>query len=348
MLLLRGLYQGARVLQRLEWHRALSASLALLRRGYRHFPPRSAADFNACAEAHRRAGGHTLQAAPYFAQAAALAPQHYLAPHLLDLYDTGRITTDTARQHLASLAAVQKPTHRLLLKAMLYDLGLHAEAESIFADVHNDTARFACFDTSNTQQQRFSTDYAAFVDYLRQHRDSIAIVGNSPCELGRGKGDEIDAHAVVIRLNNFVTEPPFAQDYGQKATVWVRGRNRMTRERPEDSFDFIIYAASHLFSHPFDWGKKVLPYQQRGSGTVTFNDLYYRLYHKLGAPPSSGLLTIQAVCDILGEHAKPNCYGFAFTDHLQPGARSHYFERFTISRQHDWVKEAEYFKALIG
>lgn len=346
MLPLQGLYQIARVLHRLEWHRPLALALAAIRAGYRFSPPRSAGDFNACAEAHRRAGGHTLQAAPYFAQAAALSPSRYLAPYLLDLYETGRMDASLVQPHLPHLHKTQNPRHRLLVKAMLYAIGLAEEAEKIFADVANDTASLVCFDPAQTQQRHFAKGYAAFVDYLQKHRDSIAIVGNSPCELGKGKGAEIDAHAVIIRLNNFDVTPPFAADYGSKTTVWVRGRNRRTRERSEE-FAFIVYAASHLFSHPFDWQEKVAPYQMRNIDTLHFGALYHRLYHRLGSPPSSGLLTVQAICDIIGSEAKPDCYGFAFTDHLRPGARSHYFERFTISRQHDWIKEEEYFRELM-
>lgn len=50
---------------------------------------------------------------------------------------------------------------------------------------------------------------------------SIAIVGNSPNELGKKKGKEIDAHDLVIRLNKFQTEG-FEQDYGSKVDIWSK------------------------------------------------------------------------------------------------------------------------------
>ena len=48
----------------------------------------------------------------------------------------------------------------------------------------------------------------------------IAVVGNGPCELGQGRGAEIDAHPTVIRCNNFVLAG-YEADYGARATHWA-------------------------------------------------------------------------------------------------------------------------------
>lgn len=50
---------------------------------------------------------------------------------------------------------------------------------------------------------------------------SIAIVGNSGCELGRGYGSEIDSHDLVCRMNNYVVHPAFTPDYGEKEDIWI-------------------------------------------------------------------------------------------------------------------------------
>ena len=50
--------------------------------------------------------------------------------------------------------------------------------------------------------------------------DSLAIVGNGPCDLGNGCGDEIDSHDIVIRMNNYVIEG-YEKDYGSKTTHWA-------------------------------------------------------------------------------------------------------------------------------
>lgn len=49
---------------------------------------------------------------------------------------------------------------------------------------------------------------------------TIAVVGNGPCEIGQGRGAEIDAHDRVIRFNNFTTDG-FEADYGSKVTTWA-------------------------------------------------------------------------------------------------------------------------------
>ncbi|MBM3616938.1 MAG: hypothetical protein FJX23_00140 [Alphaproteobacteria bacterium] len=349
MILLQGLYQIARIQSRLECNRALSVVLGLVRAGYRRFPPRSAADFHTSAKAHRYAGGHSLAAAPLFLKAAELAPHNgdYLADYLLDLFDSGRLDAPTAASYLPRMGNVRAPAKRLRLKAALYDLGLRDAAAITFPGAKDIEGRYACFDPTNRQRIRFALDHDRFREYLLANRFNIALVGNSPCEVGKARGAEIDRHAVVIRFNNFAADSRFAADYGTKATVWFRGRNRRTQERPDERFAFIGYGVSHLFAHPADWSA-IEAQQRKGTGTLTFQKTYDALFEELGSPPSTGLLAIRAVCDIIGPDAKPDCYGFSFTDHLQAGAKSHYFEKFTISSPHDWHKEAAYFRKLMG
>jgi len=48
---------------------------------------------------------------------------------------------------------------------------------------------------------------------------SYAIIGNGPCELGRGRGREIDSRDIVVRFNNFSLD--YSVDYGIKVDAWV-------------------------------------------------------------------------------------------------------------------------------
>lgn len=50
---------------------------------------------------------------------------------------------------------------------------------------------------------------------------NIALVGNGPSEMGRGLGGEIDAHDVVIRINNYRING-FERDYGSRTDIWVK------------------------------------------------------------------------------------------------------------------------------
>ncbi|MDR1359788.1 MAG: glycosyltransferase family 29 protein, partial [Deltaproteobacteria bacterium] len=49
---------------------------------------------------------------------------------------------------------------------------------------------------------------------------SIAVVGSGPFELGRGKGEEIDAHDIVIRFNLAETKG-HEVDYGSRTDIWA-------------------------------------------------------------------------------------------------------------------------------
>jgi len=55
---------------------------------------------------------------------------------------------------------------------------------------------------------------------------SVAVVGNSYLESGRGRGPEIDGHDIVIRFNNAPSEKIFAPDFGEKTTVLSRNLAR--------------------------------------------------------------------------------------------------------------------------
>ena len=59
---------------------------------------------------------------------------------------------------------------------------------------------------------------------LREYLDGkrIAVVGNGPFEIGKGKGREIDSHDVVIRFNHSVVNSQSSADYGTQTTLWVR------------------------------------------------------------------------------------------------------------------------------
>ena len=50
---------------------------------------------------------------------------------------------------------------------------------------------------------------------------TVAVVGNSPCEKGLGKGAEIDAFDLVIRFNSGAVPDEHQNDYGSKTSIVV-------------------------------------------------------------------------------------------------------------------------------
>lgn len=77
-----------------------------------------------------------------------------------------------------------------------------------------------------------------FTDYIRGKR--IAVVGNGKCELGLGKGEEIDNHDIVIRFNNYQIEGREA-DYGTKTDVWVRDGSNKIKQRSIAPYRFVLF-----------------------------------------------------------------------------------------------------------
>lgn len=61
-----------------------------------------------------------------------------------------------------------------------------------------------------------------FEDFIKGKR--VAIVGNGPQEIGKGRGKEIDSYDIIVRFNNFNLDG-FEEDYGSKTDVWCKNGN---------------------------------------------------------------------------------------------------------------------------
>ena len=196
----------------------------------------------------------------------------------------------------------------------------------------------------------FETGRDRFMAILADPSIRVAVVGNSPCELGRGRGAEIDAHEVVIRFNAFDLSEPYQADYGRRADVvcqtyplepgmrsapWVQGEN-------------ILWVQRHAF-HVFeerDWAP-VLRMRAEGAhlGYVP-RESYVAAARVLQATPSAGFLIAQEMKRSRGTLSRDDFFGFSFTDQLQGERRAHYFGHEPPSLIHDWRREAEAFEAL--
>ena len=82
-----------------------------------------------------------------------------------------------------------------------------------------DRARISKFAELHAQLNEGTT---SLMGLLRDKTRSVAIVGNSPCELGSGKGPLVDLHDFVARFNLFSISEEFARDYGRKCSIHVR------------------------------------------------------------------------------------------------------------------------------
>jgi hypothetical protein len=179
---------------------------------------------------------------------------------------------------------------------------------------------------------------------------SLAIVGNSPCERGRGSGKRIDAHDTVARFNAFSTGPEFSADYGETFAIHVRSPNQdaaMDASSPRARLSVLcqgnILCAVRNWRHAFtlrDQGATIacLP-------LGAHDDLRLTLH----AEPSLGLAFLSYVKGVRGELPRGSCFGFSFTDQIGPNASpAHYFDDKTPALTHQWAKERLIFDAMVS
>lgn len=182
----------------------------------------------------------------------------------------------------------------------------------------------------------------------------VAVVGNSPCELGLGKGAEIDSHDVVIRFNHFDVTPPFDIDYGKKTTVVFsiyHEENSRQRACYVEPGGFWVYAAliQGYCSSDGDW-THCTSILEEGVINPTILDHQYRLEFtkRFGHLTSTGLYVTAWLKSLRGHLDRSSFYGFSFVDQVGVGQRAHYFDNEAASQAHDWNREAEYFEFIFN
>lgn len=185
---------------------------------------------------------------------------------------------------------------------------------------------------------------------LRDPGTRLAVVGNAPCELGLGRGAEIDGHDIVVRFNRFSLADEHVPDYGRRLSVIVRsGADRPAYEtHMSPDVDTIIsgirpdmlWRKWEVFNrlaglgHPLSW----FP-----------DDITTALLDRLHSRPSSGLYFLLCLRHFRPDLRGVDFYGFAFTDQIGPDAGpSHYFDRSPPALRHNWAEERRLYEALLA
>ena len=152
---------------------------------------------------------------------------------------------------------------------------------------------------------------------------TVAIVGSGPSERGRGLGHEIDAHDVVIRINNH-TVKGFEEDYGSRTDVWAKHTTDYLRhEVPDERIQVIVYAANWMRDR-LVFGYRDALEKDLSERIVDYCDAQDRapLTEGLKCHPMTGTLLIEKL-----RHSNMrylDAYGFSFLE--APGsAYTHYF-----------------------
>jgi hypothetical protein len=188
---------------------------------------------------------------------------------------------------------------------------------------------------------------SALIETLKDKSRSLAIVGNSPCEVGVGRGPLIDAHDVVARFNLFSTSDAFVSDYGRKCSIHVRHPEGEDTNQCSLLSDLIVMNRPDLLYRQRNW-ENVVALSRAGAKLAALPTEFHRqLYKKLGGEPSGGIIFCALVKAVRGCLPRPSCFGFSFVDQIGKGATSaHYFRQARPSFKHRWTREKNLFEEL--
>ena len=189
------------------------------------------------------------------------------------------------------------------------------------------------------------------------HGKTVAVVGNGPSEVGKGKGPEIDAHDIVIRLNNYRTEG-FEADYGSKTDIWIRGfgGNDLLDYTNKNQYVFAGITGSYYFI-PLYWDFQLdILYRDLIEQKINTGYISCSLYSKLVAitdllSPTTGFSALYTLLHSKCKKITP--YGFSFQQEKSDGYASHYFndrdenEARERSVWHSLDKESEWIIKLL-
>lgn len=260
------------------------------------------------------------------------------------------------------------PTHGPYLKACLA-LALRVDASDAVDDLLQAQPKLTgAFDAvlplAAYLEQRGGTDtavaaYAALSRSIQTERDavaqrlrsadSLAIVGNSPCEQGLGKGMRIDAHKEVVRFNYFELRPEFAPDYGQRFTLHARGPGASEELNARSAQLGRAVICTYDFTQlPRNW-KRFLTLHEQGIRFACLPVGFHQpLQHELQAEPSLGLAFCAYAKSIRGILPRESCFGFAFVDQLVSAQqKARYFGGPPPALTHRWKEELTVFNRLV-
>ena len=248
---------------------------------------------------------------------------------------------------------------KLMAKARMLDLipdiSVYCEDEK-FAKVLLEDSQISSFselkDVSNIKQyyhffEKANVNSKDFLSYLQGK--SIAIVGNSPCELNKNKGPQIDGHDVVIRFNNYEISDKTKPDYGSKISTWACTPTLESIRLREDvgCMDFILVPKVNTYMPKFRLDSLV-NLAQSGINIGMFDATDYMKKYDMRIF-SLGLLMILWLADNKEKFKSISIYGFSLTDQLD-GVKHYFSGDPSAGKQlsfHKWSKEALILNSLI-
>lgn len=174
----------------------------------------------------------------------------------------------------------------------------------------------------------------------------IAVVGNGPQEAGKGNGGKIDSYDIVIRFNDYPTNPKFHADYGTKTTIWVRSQWVPATFRRISN---IVVGDALYYEYP---NLDVLGEVLKANPTHIFAipaEVYHELHNLRGLPhPTNGALMLAWLKSIHPELSANDVFGFSFKAELPPKSFDHYYDSPNLKKgvSHSLDKERVFLRAL--
>lgn len=196
--------------------------------------------------------------------------------------------------------------------------------------------------------EKLKASEGKFAEFIKDK--SIAVVGNGPSEIGKGHGQEIDNHDIIIRFNEFHTEGNYAKDYGTRTDVWVNYSANKNFSNFNKNFDcrLILWifdsfyfreniALENLFS--------VINKEWDSFGIDTSKEIWnkYNFYYA----PTTGFYLIIHLLNLKGSFKNIDFYGYKFLE-IQDSKNLHYYDNKTLNslNYHNINAESVFFKSL--
>lgn len=176
----------------------------------------------------------------------------------------------------------------------------------------------------------------------------IAVVGNSPVELGKSKGKEIDQYDIVVRFNEFSIQSPFDVDYGSKTDVSIQSYRLHEDSAQNCLSNKTLLVQRHAFNifDPRDWSPVLDTLAQGYEIAFLQREMFTLAATKLGFAPSAGFALAIYLKHLRGRINRADFFGFSFTDQLGEQQKAHYFNQEPPSLLHNWQLERQEFEKL--
>lgn len=185
-------------------------------------------------------------------------------------------------------------------------------------------------------------------DRLFSSNLNFNVVGNSPCELGLGKGASIDSSDLVIRFNSANVDYPYCLDYGKKTNILViNPRYYETKRNSKSNLDLMIVSDGSLYSTR-NLAYRLHDLVDEAPLCLIPDKVDRELVSILEASPSSGLKMLYWIYLNIGPISPESIKGFSLVDQ-EDGVSTNYQteEKRVLPIIHDWKKERELLNSIL-